>query len=242
MIAVHSYFELATPGQRSSKTCGQSTSRHWAPHDDTAPHPTRHPLRLSAMADAKEIKSMLWKAATAIKDIGDNACLQKQRDTLFSTLEDFGRADPALKRLLVIGCTGAGKSTLLNLMAGWTYVGDTGMDNLAARAQRTHSVRPIPDGFYTQPCPFCVCAHACAVLRSVFVCMCVDLRPFVQTPRTSTSPGWPSPSRTSQRPRPLPLPCPHPPRPPRRTTTSLTRPRCPRRLAPRAVPRRPARR
>lgn len=76
------------------------------------------------MSDAAELKSMLWKAAAAIHDMGDAACQQKQRDTLFSTLEDFGRADPSLKRLLVIGCTGAGKSTLLNLMAGWTYVGD----------------------------------------------------------------------------------------------------------------------
>jgi hypothetical protein len=76
------------------------------------------------MSDKPELKGLLWKAASAIRDMGENACQQKQRDTLFSTLEDFGRADPTLKRLLVIGCTGAGKSTLLNLMAGWTYVGD----------------------------------------------------------------------------------------------------------------------
>uniref|UniRef100_A0A7S3U2M3 G domain-containing protein n=1 Tax=Strombidinopsis acuminata TaxID=141414 RepID=A0A7S3U2M3_9SPIT len=62
--------------------------------------------------------------------MGEQACKQKQRDTLFSTIEDFGRADPSLKRLLVIGCTGAGKSTLLNLLAGWTYVGDGDAEEL----------------------------------------------------------------------------------------------------------------
>ena len=43
------------------------------------------------------------------------------KDKLYSTLEDFTRAD-SKKRLVVIGCTGSGKSTLLNVMAGWRYV------------------------------------------------------------------------------------------------------------------------
>lgn len=43
-------------------------------------------------------------------------------DKLYSTLEDFTRADTSKKRLVVIGCTGSGKSTLLNVMAGWRFV------------------------------------------------------------------------------------------------------------------------
>lgn len=50
------------------------------------------------------------------------ASLRKQREHLYTTLEDFGRTDPDLKRMVVIGCTGAGKSTLLNIMGGWTFV------------------------------------------------------------------------------------------------------------------------
>ena len=44
------------------------------------------------------------------------------KDKLYSTLEDFTRADRDRKRLVVIGCTGSGKSTLLNVIGGWRYV------------------------------------------------------------------------------------------------------------------------
>ena len=43
-------------------------------------------------------------------------------DVLFLTQEDFERADPSRKRLVIIGCTGSGKSTLLNVLAGWRFV------------------------------------------------------------------------------------------------------------------------
>ena len=43
-------------------------------------------------------------------------------DHLYSTYEDFTRADPGRKRLVVIGCTGSGKSTLLNVLSGWRFV------------------------------------------------------------------------------------------------------------------------
>ena len=51
-----------------------------------------------------------------------NSSKRTAKDTLFSTLEDFTRADPTKKRLVVIGCTGSGKSTLLNLLGGWRFV------------------------------------------------------------------------------------------------------------------------
>jgi hypothetical protein len=40
------------------------------------------------------------------------------------TLEDFGRIEPELRRLVVIGCTGAGKSTLLNKVCGYRCAPD----------------------------------------------------------------------------------------------------------------------
>ena len=45
-----------------------------------------------------------------------------RKDRLYATLEDFVRADPSLKRLVVIGCIGSGKSTLMNVLAGWRFV------------------------------------------------------------------------------------------------------------------------
>lgn len=38
---------------------------------------------------------------------------------LHTTLEDFKRMKPDMKRIIVIGATGAGKSTLLNTLGGW---------------------------------------------------------------------------------------------------------------------------
>lgn len=45
-----------------------------------------------------------------------------ETNKLYSTFEDFTRADPTRKRLVAIGLTGAGKSTLLNVIAGWRFV------------------------------------------------------------------------------------------------------------------------
>eukprot|EP00928_Gymnodinium_smaydae_P090118 TRINITY_DN73967_c0_g1_i1.p1 TRINITY_DN73967_c0_g1~~TRINITY_DN73967_c0_g1_i1.p1 ORF type:complete len:441 (+),score=99.65 TRINITY_DN73967_c0_g1_i1:37-1359(+) len=42
-----------------------------------------------------------------------------EREQLYTTLEDFRRADPSLRRIVVLGCTGAGKSTLMNVLGGW---------------------------------------------------------------------------------------------------------------------------
>eukprot|EP00928_Gymnodinium_smaydae_P016894 TRINITY_DN16409_c0_g1_i1.p2 TRINITY_DN16409_c0_g1~~TRINITY_DN16409_c0_g1_i1.p2 ORF type:complete len:470 (-),score=110.40 TRINITY_DN16409_c0_g1_i1:149-1510(-) len=42
-----------------------------------------------------------------------------ERQKLYATLEDFRRADPSLRRIVVLGCTGAGKSSLMNVMGGW---------------------------------------------------------------------------------------------------------------------------
>jgi len=50
-----------------------------------------------------------------------STCKRTEKEKVFSTLEDFTRAD-LKKRLVVIGCTGSGKSTLLNFMAGWRFV------------------------------------------------------------------------------------------------------------------------
>jgi len=51
-----------------------------------------------------------------------NSSRRVDKDKVFTTLEDFTRADPTKKRLVVIGCTGSGKSTLLNVLGGWRYV------------------------------------------------------------------------------------------------------------------------
>jgi len=50
-----------------------------------------------------------------------STCKRTEKDKIYTTLEDFTRAD-SKRRLVVIGCTGSGKSTLLNAMAGWRYV------------------------------------------------------------------------------------------------------------------------
>jgi len=40
---------------------------------------------------------------------------------LYTTKEDFARADRTCKRMVIIGNSGAGKSTLLNIMGGWRF-------------------------------------------------------------------------------------------------------------------------
>jgi GTPase SAR1 family protein len=47
--------------------------------------------------------------------------INREVNRLYTTNEDFSRADPSSKRLIVVGCTGAGKSTLLNKMGGWKF-------------------------------------------------------------------------------------------------------------------------
>ena len=46
----------------------------------------------------------------------------------YLALEDFQRADPEKKRIVLIGCTGAGKSTIGNIAAGWKLVGKMDSD------------------------------------------------------------------------------------------------------------------
>jgi len=68
-----------------------------------------------------ENDSYVVKAAEVVVKYFD-ACKRTDKDKLFTTLEDFQRADPKKKRLVVIGCTGSGKSTLMNILGGWRYV------------------------------------------------------------------------------------------------------------------------
>ena len=67
---------------------------------------------------ADDLKRMLSSATINYL----NSSKRTAQDKLFSTLEDFTRADPNKKRLVVIGCTGSGKSTLLNVLGGWRFV------------------------------------------------------------------------------------------------------------------------
>ena len=67
---------------------------------------------------ADDLKRMLSSATINYL----NSSKRTAQDKLFSTLEDFTRADPNKKRLVVIGCTGSGKSTLLTVLGGWRFV------------------------------------------------------------------------------------------------------------------------
>ena len=69
-----------------------------------------------------EIGALLRQGTTDLKNQFIQAGRRNEKEVLYSTLEDFGRVDPGLKRLVVIGCTGAGKSTINNIMAGWKFV------------------------------------------------------------------------------------------------------------------------
>jgi len=62
------------------------------------------------------------RALLQVQEALSGAGLRAEPDVLYSTLEDFYRAPPESKRLVVVGCTGAGKSTILNVMAGWKFV------------------------------------------------------------------------------------------------------------------------
>ena len=42
-------------------------------------------------------KSVALKAFGALKEMGERAVVNTSQDTIFSTLEDFQRADPSLK-------------------------------------------------------------------------------------------------------------------------------------------------
>jgi len=74
----------------------------------------------AAHADAfAEIGTIVHEGLSELKGQLKQMGLRTRKDVHFTTAEDFRRADPSLKRLLVIGCTGSGKSTLLNLIGGW---------------------------------------------------------------------------------------------------------------------------
>lgn len=51
------------------------------------------------------------------------AGMRVKENELYTTLEDFQRADPEKKRVVLIGCTGAGKSSIANIAAGWKLIG-----------------------------------------------------------------------------------------------------------------------
>ena len=86
----------------------------------SAKNAVQPPPGLEAMKEASS--KALNLAATFVREQLSTAGLRLQKDVIYSTLEDFERADPDAKRLAVIGVTGAGKSTVLNCMGGWKYV------------------------------------------------------------------------------------------------------------------------
>jgi hypothetical protein len=56
---------------------------------------------------------------SSVQDKWHEGCLVRKRpDRLYTTSEDFARADPRAKRVLVVGGSGVGKSTLLNILGG----------------------------------------------------------------------------------------------------------------------------
>lgn len=86
----------------------------------SAKNATQPPPGLDAMKDAAS--KGLKVGLSFVREQLSTAGLRLKKDEIYSTLEDFERADPDSKRLVVIGCTGAGKSTVLNCMGGWKYV------------------------------------------------------------------------------------------------------------------------
>ena len=82
------------------------------------------PAAARPMAPAAEESVLPDRLKAFVREASSNYVRSSRRmakDTLYSTLEDFTRAD-SKKRLVVIGCTGSGKSTLLNVCAGWKFV------------------------------------------------------------------------------------------------------------------------
>ena len=80
-------------------------------------------MAASSQTDYVELaRKMSAKYTENLKEQIGMAGLRAEKDVLYSTLEDFSRAPPDSKRMVVIGCTGAGKSTLLNIMGGWRFV------------------------------------------------------------------------------------------------------------------------
>lgn len=71
---------------------------------------------------AAEVSSKLTETVAELGRNYLNSSRRSQKDHLYSTLEDFTRAEFGKKRLVIIGCIGSGKSTLLNVLAGWRFV------------------------------------------------------------------------------------------------------------------------
>jgi len=94
-----------------------------APKDAAAAETALPASATQPNADAfEEIGSLLQEGFKELRGSMRRVGIRTAKETHFSTLEDFRRADPTLKRVVAIGCTGSGKSTLLNFMAGWRLV------------------------------------------------------------------------------------------------------------------------
>jgi len=73
-------------------------------------------------APASAVGQALGTVTERVRQSYRSDYLRAEPYTLYSTLEDFMRADPSLKRVVALGLTGCGKSTLLNVTAGWEFV------------------------------------------------------------------------------------------------------------------------
>ena len=62
-------------------------------------HPPTHKNMSEGSSEAAQLspKSVALKAFGALKEMGERAVVNTSQDTIFSTLEDFQRADPSLK-------------------------------------------------------------------------------------------------------------------------------------------------
>eukprot|EP00908_Phaeocystis_cordata_P011564 Transcript_22476.p1 GENE.Transcript_22476~~Transcript_22476.p1 ORF type:complete len:480 (+),score=262.31 Transcript_22476:80-1441(+) len=102
--------EMSTAELKETKTAAIATSSAAGKAKVQAPPP---------LLDV--VKSASARAVEMLRDQISTTGLRLQKDVIFSTLEDFERADPDAKRMVVIGVTGAGKSTVLNCLGGWEF-------------------------------------------------------------------------------------------------------------------------
>ena len=91
--------------------------------------PWRSPLRRAASSAALEAPAVADAVYKRLSKTVRETGLRREQHTLYTTAEDFERADPAVKRVVLLGCTGAGKSTIGNIIAGWKYVQCAGEDD-----------------------------------------------------------------------------------------------------------------